>query len=126
MFSIFATTEQNIVASFNNSGVKLSNNGKIFGTGFKIQKKFYKMHFLNNQPPAISAALTARAKPKSIRVWHERLGHVNFATLKKMNSASFVEGLFIDNSTDTPPFARDASLVNIIGSHFLRVVALEQ
>jgi hypothetical protein len=116
LFSIGATTEHNIVASFDNSGVKLSKNGKIVGTGFKIQKKLYKMHFLNNQLPAIYAAiaaLTARAKPKSSQVWHERLGNVNFATFKKMNSISFVEGLFIDNSTDSPPFCEGC----VFGKH---------
>ena len=67
LFSIGATTERDIVASFDNYGVKLSNNGKIVGTGSKIQKRLYKMHFLNYQPPAVSAALAARAKPNSIQ-----------------------------------------------------------
>lgn len=113
LFSIGAATERDIVASFDNNGVTLSNNGKIVGTGSKIQKRLYKMHFLNYQPPAEYAALAARAKPNSIQIWHERLGHVNFATLKKMNSANFVEGLFIDNSTDTPPFCEGC----VFGKH---------
>jgi hypothetical protein len=90
LFSIGETTEHDTVASFDNGDVILCNNEKIVGTGSKIRKRLFKMHFLNYKPPTVSAALAARAKPNSIQIWHERLGHVNFSTLKKMNSASFV------------------------------------
>jgi hypothetical protein len=62
------------------------------------------MNFSNHQPSAVSAAVVAKKSPSDIQIWHERLGHVNFSTRKKMNSADFVDGLNISNPSDPPPF----------------------
>lgn len=113
LFSIGATTERGVIASFDNHGVKLTNNGKIVGTGSKIKKRLYQMRFSNHQSSVASTALAARATPNSIQTWHERLGHVNFSTLKKMNLADYVNGLVINNPSDPPPFCEGC----VFGKH---------
>lgn len=113
LLSIEATTERGVTASFDKRGVKLTNNGKIVGTGSKIQQRLYKMHFSNHQQNAASAALAANTAQNSIQTWHERLGHIHFSTLKKMNAANFINGLIINNSSDQPPFCEGC----VFGKH---------
>lgn len=50
----------------------------LLATGIKLTNQCYKMLF--KMPNAQANASTTN----SIMLWHERLGHVNFKTLKKM------------------------------------------
>jgi hypothetical protein len=52
----------------------------------------------------VSAAFVSKKSPPFIQILHERLGHINFSTRKKMNSADFDDGLVINNPSDPPAF----------------------
>lgn len=40
----------------------------------------------------------------SLRVWHERLDHVNFETLREMSAKEIVKDLYNENTGDANPF----------------------
>lgn len=87
LFSIGTTTNKNLKVIF--QGDKMEIHGtRLLATGIKQANQCYKMLFkpTNNLQANVSTT-------SSIMLWHERLGHVNFQTLKKMAENNLLPGV---------------------------------
>jgi hypothetical protein len=78
---------------FQDDRVTLSKNGKIVASGTRSGEKLYRMDFVVSEPILETKDFAAVARDGNIQLWHERLGHVNFPTIKKMQSLSLVRGM---------------------------------
>jgi transposase InsO family protein len=96
LFSIGAATERGVKAIFDCDGVSCMKNGKVVATGTRVGKKLYLMNIKFAEQKTEERALIA--KGVSLQVWHERLGHVNHATIKKMFKLNVADGFVIDEN----------------------------
>lgn len=97
LLSISRSTQKGMKVTFEEGGnsVVFMKDNKITLTGVK-HSNLYK---LNLRPVKVAEANVAISD--SIRVWHERLGHVNFKTLKQMRDQKTVDDLkFKDTEGD--------------------------
>lgn len=93
LFSIGVATQRGVTATFQDDRVTLSKNGKNVASGTRSGEKLYRMDFVVSEPTMETKDFAAVARDGNIQLWHERLGHVNFPTIKKMQSLSLVEGM---------------------------------
>lgn len=91
LFSIEAITSKNMKVFFDNKKIEVYND-RLLVTGIKQSNQCYKILFktvVNNQANVSTS--------NTIMLWHERMGHVNFRTLKEMADDGRIPGLQIKN-----------------------------
>lgn len=82
---------------------------KTVATGVRIGKNLYRMNMKSfYQEQAYSSVISSR-EVSVLQLWHERLGHVNNATIQKMFQLGVVDGLAL-NKNSVPQFCEGCVL----------------
>lgn len=89
LFSLSALTDAGMVVQFCGDRLFAKKNGKVVLEGIQTENKMWQL--LIEFDPNSQANMASSAA--SMATWHERLGHVNAETLKKMKSSGSVVGL---------------------------------
>ena len=102
LLSIGRAFERGIKIVFETGGKKILfyKNNKLVIYGLRENDKLYRLNFLPENK-IIEANI---ATSTSLMDWHEKLGHVNFQTLRKMISSSCVYDLNVSSLSDVNPF----------------------
>ncbi len=108
---------------FSGETATISSKSKIVATGTSLMNNLYKLDIEvqdgETQPDDIAFSATSNSQAESIHTSHQRLGHVTFKNLKKMQVSDMVQGLYVKKSRlKTICSAKVAFTANIIGSHF--------
>lgn len=90
LFSVGAVTNRNFKVIFDNKKIEVRNT-RLIAAGTKLPNQCYKMSF-----KTINVEQANIATSDSL-TWHERLGHVNFQTLKNMADNGMIQNLQIKN-----------------------------
>lgn len=107
LLSIGSTTKKGMTVVFEEGGrhVKFQRDGLLVVDGLKHGNGLYKL----NLKPVLSCEANV-ALDCSLMAWHERMGHVNFKTLKSMVSKSAVLDLKVNASATEEPFCEGCVL----------------
>lgn len=99
LISICKSTKKRFKVTFEEGGnrVIFEKNGNLILDGVKCNN----LYKLNLHPVQVEANMAAQ---DSMQIWHERLGHVNYKTLKQMHEKKTVEDLYFEYSADDNPF----------------------
>jgi len=87
LFSVGATTNKNLKVVFKDNKMEVYGK-RLLAVGIKQTNQCYKMLFKTASKPQANVSTT-----DSIMLWHERLGHVNFKTLKEMVGNGLLSGI---------------------------------
>lgn len=88
LFSIVSATHDGAEVKFINNEVIIVRNDHIEITGQRIGKSLYSLNIEAKEKREVDTGLQV-----SLDIWHRRLGHINYTTLKKMLSENHVNGL---------------------------------
>lgn len=91
LFSIGAVTSKNMKVFFNNKKMEVYND-RLLVTGIKQNNQCYKILF---KTVVVDQANVSTLN--TIMLWHKRMGHINFRTLKEMADNGRIPGLQIKN-----------------------------
>ena len=98
LFSVSAVTKRGQIMKFDAAQcVILGNNGNVTGSG-SSNGRLYTLdasHLKNAMHEAHSAV-----EQKSLKLWHERFGHLNFSNLKLLDQQDLVDGLKFDTNEE--------------------------
>lgn len=105
LLSIGRSSERGMRVIFVEGGRKVLfyRNNKFIVDGVRKDDKLYRLNLL----PVIKSAEANAAIGNSLMDWHEKLGHVNFQTLRKMISISCVNDLKVTAVSDEKPFCEE-------------------
>jgi len=81
LFSIGEYTEKGFKAVFEKKWTKVQDDGEIVAIGVKQTNKIFRMFF---RTQVIASGKEANVSIMSLRLWHERLEHVNARVLKEL------------------------------------------
>lgn len=106
LLSISETTKKGISVIFKEGGntVSFERKGKQIIVGTK-DRNLYRLKMIS-----VAVMQANIATCNSIMAWHERLGHVNFKTLRKMQQLNAVEGLTIKDIPNKDPLCEGCIL----------------
>lgn len=79
LFSVRVCTSKCFEIVFKKNKVTFRRDGEIVATGVKRYNEIYRMLFKVNSPQS-----NREANVVNLRVWHERMGHINNRVLKDM------------------------------------------
>jgi len=97
LFSIGTCTEKGFKVTFDNEWAKITRLSENIAIGVKQTNKVYRMLFRTS---VIENNGEANVSTTSLRLWHERLGHVNSRTLKELTTEGLVDGVQVSQSKD--------------------------
>ena len=106
LFSLREVTRKKYTVIMDDDDLYVYFGPDLYLTGKAIGDKSYKMHF---DVKSKVLACPARPKPASIEVWHQRLGHTNFETVKRMIKDDEIIGLTCNECK--PPEACEACII---------------
>lgn len=92
LFSVGATINKGFKVSFNTNGVEIRNE-RLIATGIRLGNQCFKMLFKMVKLEQANCASTDLAL-----LWHKRMGHVHFATLKEMANNNLIPNLKLNSS----------------------------
>lgn len=100
LLSIIKTTDRGIKVAFLEGGnrVLFEKNQQLVVDGVRSDN----LYRLNIKP--LHAAEAQLVTSNSLKLWHERLGHVNYQTLKQMRDRETGEDLQFNDAADSNPF----------------------
>lgn len=100
LLSVGAAADQGIQAVFNAKGVKLVciSNGKTVATGTRKNQKLYQMNIKSVTMKTEQGLRTCSSD--SLKLWHQRLGHVNHDRIKQMVRIEAVNGLHFEETKE--------------------------
>lgn len=107
LFSIGAAARRGCKAIFEDDTVKLTRNGKVVMTGKSAEQKLYLLDIEWDSSSQHAMVSTVAA---SLRVWHQRLGQKNNATISKMSKTATVDGLSIASCDSEDEFCEGCVL----------------
>ena len=90
LFSVGVCTEKGFDVLFKGKLVTINRDGEIFGVGVQQDNQIYRMLFRVKKP---SVAREANVSTVNLRVWHERMGHVNNKVLREMTQKGLIRGV---------------------------------
>ena len=94
LLSVAAATDQDLMVEFDQAGCYFKDpNGQIVGTGARANR----MYELNVK--STETAQVAKSDNR-LKLWHQRLGHVNQASLRQMVDKKLVNGIEIGQDDD--------------------------
>lgn len=93
LFSVGAATSKNLKVTFDNRQIEIFNRSKLVATGAKMSNQCYQMFFKLTKMEQANFASSSSAV-----LWHERLGHVNFDTLRNMADKGLIPNLKLTDS----------------------------
>ena len=100
LFSLREVTKRKFIIQMIDDDIFVFNNFETILTGRDSGESCYIMDF---SVKSTSSALVAKPIAPSIEVWHQRFGHTNYATVKRMIREGHVDGL-ICGSCNPPEF----------------------
>ena len=107
LFSVRSVTKRGFNVSFIGDQVKITHGKKIVTTGTSVSDNLYALNVkhasVEDFSPTVAMAALTNNKPNPIDVWHKRLGHSNFSSIKKMAAEHLVEGLNIAKEKEHQP-----------------------
>ncbi|CAD7087456.1 unnamed protein product [Hermetia illucens] len=83
-------TDKGFDVLFKGKLVTINRDGEAFGVGVKQDNQIYRMLFKVRKP---SVAREANVSTVNLRVWHERMGHVNNKVLREMTQKGLIRGV---------------------------------
>ena len=113
LFSIGAATQHGVTATFQDNQVTLSKNGKVVAAGTRSNQKLYRLDIVASQFKNDTEDFAALSQDDDIQLWHKRLGHVNFQTIKRMKSKDMIDGMQLNPSSSEQPICEGC----IMGKH---------
>ncbi|CAD7083583.1 unnamed protein product [Hermetia illucens] len=90
LFSVGVCTDKGFDVLFKGKLVTINRDGEAFGVGVQQDNQIYRMLFKVRKP---SVAREANVSTVNLRVWHERMGHVNNKVLRKMTQKGLIRGV---------------------------------
>ena len=90
LFSVGVCTEKGFDVLFKGKLVTINRDGEVFGVGVQQDNQIYRMLFKVKKP---SVAREANVSTVNLRVWHERMGHVNNKVLREMTQKGLIRGV---------------------------------
>ena len=105
LFSIRAVAKRGAKILFDNEGVSITHHSSVVATGTSKGTNLYLLDFepVNcGEPPdqlSFSTSLLSKTTAAPIITWHHRLGHLNTATIKRMESLGAADGLLISKTS---------------------------
>lgn len=88
LLSLGAATKMQVNVNFGNDVIEMSKNGRRLATGHRLPNNLYKMDFIQ-----IGGAANISENEATLQIWHERLGHVNYGSVRQLAGGSAVEGM---------------------------------
>ena len=113
LFSIGAAKQHGVTATFQDNQVTLSKNGKVVAAGTRSNQKLYRLDIVASQFKNDTEDFAALSQDDDIQLWHKRLGHVNFQTIKRMKSKDMIDGMQLNPSSSKQPICEGC----IMGKH---------
>lgn len=98
LLSVGACTNKNYIALFKKNSVELYLNKKLMASGILQRNNLFRMLFR-----VVGQSIEAEAnvhETGSLKLWHERLGHVGLNTIREMHKNNLVKGLNISKDED--------------------------
>ncbi|KMQ89069.1 integrase core domain protein [Lasius niger] len=89
LFSVGVCTSKGFEVIFKGKNVTFERDSKIVITGVKQDNEIYRMLFKVKRP---QSSREANITTTSLRVWHERMGHINIRVLKEMIKKGLISG----------------------------------
>jgi hypothetical protein len=103
--SIRAVAKKGAKILFDNAGVSITHHSSVVATGTSKGTNLYLLDFepVNcGEPPdqsSFSTSLLSKTTAAPIITWHHRLGHLNTAKIKRMESLGAADGLLISKTS---------------------------
>ena len=105
LFSLGAASKKGFECSLDNKGIKLERKGRIHLVGKIMSNNLYQLA-LKVDP--VHHALVV--KPDSLKLWHERFGHVDTKKIKLMARKDLVDGLNVQEGSSGDFFCKGCTL----------------
>ncbi|CAD7080035.1 unnamed protein product [Hermetia illucens] len=90
LFSVGVCTDKGFDVLFKGKLVTINLDGEAFDVGVQQDNQIYRMLFKVRKP---SVAREANVSTVNLRVWHERMGHVNNKVLREMAQKGLIRGV---------------------------------
>lgn len=97
LFSVGVCTSKGFEVRFAGDFVYLMDGEKISATGVKQSNAIYRMFFCVKSAQSVGAV---NVSTTSLKVWHERLGHLNKYALRNLVKNDLVQGVKVVNESD--------------------------
>lgn len=97
LFSVGVCTSRGLEVVFRDDYVRIENNDEVLAIGLKQTNHIYHMLFRVKDPKTIKEVNISET---NLRVWHERLGHVNCRTLKSLVNKGLVKGVKLTGDSE--------------------------
>ena len=97
LFSVGVCTSRGFEVRFAGDSVNLLDRGKLVATGVKQSNEIFRMFFRVEGTRSVGEA---NVTTTSLKVWHERLGHLNQRALCYLVRKELVEGVQVINEKD--------------------------
>lgn len=86
LLSLGAATKMQV--KFGEDVIEMSKDGRRLATGYRLPNNLYEMDFVQ-----VGGAANISVQEATLQVWHERLGHVNYGSVRQLTNSSAVEGM---------------------------------
>lgn len=94
LFSVGVCTVKGFCVKFEDSRVIVERNGRIVATGARQPNQIFRMFFrVPRSCKEVNVSVT------DIKLWHERLGHINQRSLCELVKKQLVEGVTVKDTT---------------------------
>lgn len=88
LLSLGAATKMQVNVKFGKDVIEMSKNSRRLATGHRLPNNLYEMDFIQ-----VNNAANTSVQEATLQVWHERLGHVNYGSVRQLANSSAVEGM---------------------------------
>jgi hypothetical protein len=109
LVSVGSITAKGGEIRFSKSHVNVVRDGNLLFTGERVGETLYRLNTSNSStrnasPDPVVASLSAlpKSSPNSIQEWHQRLAHLNYQTIIKMEHSDAVVGLDLPTGAQLP------------------------
>jgi len=88
LLSLGAATKMQVNVKFNKDTIEMSKDDRRLATGYRLPNNLYEMDFVR-----VGSSANISAQEATLQIWHERLGHVNYNSVRQLANGSAVEGM---------------------------------
>lgn len=106
LFSLGSAVNRGVEVAIDKSGLRLIRNGKVEVVGRKTGNTLFTMAIRTLVNPSLAMV----TKPVSLKLWHERFGHVDTKKIKTMAANGLVGGLEVEGTDDDSFFCKGCVL----------------
>lgn len=92
LLSVAAMTECGLIVTFEKEKCTIRNRQQqIVGIATRVSNKLYELIVTHSNSPATALAVTQMESADTLKLWHERLGHCNMASVRQLFTHRMVE-----------------------------------